>query len=1002
MCDNKITFIILVDDGNVSELEGCINSIENIPKGNYTICICDNRSEINGDNITENYEVFVIENNEIEVIKNICNEINSDYVQILTAGDRVSIDWLYDIEKNKHSDIIIGSQIYRGSTGKFIYSLSSDGVFKNENTIDDVLKFYFLSGGEDRYIREIDNKVISRKILLQVLGTVNQENNMFLYWEIGLKSLVMAENISFFEDGYVSYDMKNDSKIFANNYEEVLLEASDFIKKLEVEAPTELKKTFDDWSKDWLRNLIQCLKNYHTDYGSIENMTQNIFQIKLDSKNGTGYFESLITPIGYSYKYLAEIKKKIASADCEYVGFDIFDTLIERPFWEPIDLFKFLDIKFNELLGKKTVIDFSLIRREGEQNCRRFYHELRPSCEDVTISEIYDFISEQYGFSKSITDEMCQYEIQLEKKYCTSRKIGKILYDWTKYCEKKILIISDMYLAKTTIEEILLNAGYKDYKKLYLSNDIGVSKYSGNLYQYVLDDLEINSKNLCFMGDNYGVDFLNPQKFGIKAFHIPKATELFQGLNGAIYTGEFYKNIYEQRGTIIDSGTVLKFIGIRCMMAVVANKLFGNPFVTVNRESDFNADGKTIGYYCAGMFLFSEAMWLINEGKRNKLSTIHFVARDGYWVKRAYDLISPEFVNASKSNYLYFSRKAVVPLYLTEPEGIYEIFLPPHILNNTPLSVIKTLKLVTKQNVDVETILKENQIVPFKKFSSLNEYYRFANVYIKKLYDKSAAKNYQALLYKYFGNLVHENDVIYDVGYSGRMETALTKLLGYPVNSYYFHEHEPWALQRKEEMGFTIDSFYGFKPCSAFVLREQIFTPAQPSCIGFTENEIGQVIPVFGSYKASYKEEFILENIQKNAIQFVSDMVSIFKGDISQIQFNRFDACMPFEYYMHYAKDFDRRVMSAVDFEDEFGTNEILSICDYWKKEQEIYGLYLNKKEKISQEELQNLKEQVRLEIFAEEGIFKDGAFMKAFKKINKLFPLGSKRRELIKKIVGN
>ena len=150
MCDNKITFIILVDDGNVSELEGCINSIENIPKGNYTICICDNRSEINGDNITENYEVFVIENNEIEVIKNICNEINSDYVQILTAGDRVSIDWLYDIEKNKHSDIIIGSQIYRGSTGKFIYSLSSDGVFKNENTIDDVLKFYFLSGGEDR------------------------------------------------------------------------------------------------------------------------------------------------------------------------------------------------------------------------------------------------------------------------------------------------------------------------------------------------------------------------------------------------------------------------------------------------------------------------------------------------------------------------------------------------------------------------------------------------------------------------------------------------------------------------------------------------------------------------------------------------------------------------------------------------------------------------------------------------------------------------------------
>lgn len=67
-------------------------------------------------------------------------------MQILTAGDRVSIDWLYDIEKNEHSDIIIGSQIYRGSTGEFIYNLSSEGVFKNENTIDDVLKFYFCQG----------------------------------------------------------------------------------------------------------------------------------------------------------------------------------------------------------------------------------------------------------------------------------------------------------------------------------------------------------------------------------------------------------------------------------------------------------------------------------------------------------------------------------------------------------------------------------------------------------------------------------------------------------------------------------------------------------------------------------------------------------------------------------------------------------------------------------------------------------------------------------------
>lgn len=998
MC--KISFIIMIDDSNVDSLKECIYSIKNMPKENYRIFICDNR-KVKGENkLFDEYKKYVVGSGVVDCLKKICSQANSEYVQILTAGDRVSIDWGYEIEKNDKFDVIISSQIYRGTNGEFIYNLSSDGVFENENAIDDILKFYFLSGGEDRYVREIDNKAFSREIILKALDNIQNTTNIFVNWEIVLNALLLSRKIIFAKNSYVSYDLTNDRKIFAQDSKRTLLDASEFLDAIKNKAPIELRQKADIWIDDWLRNLIRCLEAYHTDHNVIKENVKEIFERDIKEKNGNGYFESLITPIGYSYKYLDEIKQKIASEGVQYVGFDIFDTLIERPFWEPVDLFKFLNKKFNELIGKKTVIDFSLIRKEGEQNCRRYYHEIRPSNEDVTISEIYDFISEQYGFDKKITDEICKYEIQLEKKFCSARKIGTILYDWALYCEKKIVIISDMYLDKKIIEDILQNAGYKNYEKLYLSNDIGVSKYSGNLYRYVLDDMQISSEDICFMGDNYGVDFLNPQKLGIKAFHIPKATELFQGLNGAIYTGDFYKNIYDQKGIIIDSGTVLKFIGIRCMMAVVANKIFGNPFVTINRDSDFNADGKFIGYYCAGMFLFSEAMWLIGEGRKNGLDTIHFVARDGYYVKRAYDLISSKIENTAKSNYLYFSRKAVVPLYLSEPEGIYEIFLPPHILSNTPLSVIKSLKSVTKQNIDVEEVLRKNNIVPFKKFASLNEYYRFAHIYTRELYDVVAAKKYKELLRNYFGNLVGNNDAIYDVGYSGRMETALTKLLGYPVNSYYFHEHEPWALQRKEEIGFNIDTFYGFKPCSAFVLREQIFTPAQPSCVGFTEEE-GNIKPEFGTYKASYKEEFILGNIQRNAIRFVDDMVSIFDDDILQIQFNRFDACIPFEYYMHFAKDFDRKVMLAVDFEDEFGTNEILSICDYWDKEQKAFGLYLNQPQKINEQDVLALKEQLRLEIYAEEGVFKDGTFMKMYKKINRVFPIGSRRRELIKKIVG-
>lgn len=1014
--DKMITFIICVNEKNEKDLKGCIESIEKNPFNNSEIYIYDNRNtdkEINRDDeedtdqkedtlLDVDYTVLKKDAGSIgEIFSQICTKSEGEYIQILSAGDRVSADWIYAIDKHAGADVITGPQIYRGNTGEFIYNLSAEKTFDNKTTKEDVLRFFFRSGGEDRYVREMNNKAIKKSVFEKVLRNIKniREDNCFLFWYMCYECLMLAEKIAFAESAFVSFAMANDSSLFENEVKTVLTDEKQLLELMENTRPVMLFQ--DDkavWKEDWIRNIRNCLMAYHGEDADLQEKIQDVFGIKLKGKNGSGYFESLITPVDNSHYYLCDIKRAIADSRYEYIGFDIFDTLIERPFWEPTDLFKLLNKKFNQLLNKRTVIDFSLIRKEGEQNCREYYHALRPSNEDVLLDEIYDYISDNYGIDRQITDELKQYEIYLEKKYCSARKIGKLLFDWAKYCKKEICIVSDMYLPKKVIEDILSAAGYQNYTKLYLSNEIGISKYSGNLYKYVLADQKIEPKQMCFMGDNYGVDVMNAEKAGLKAFHIPKATDMFRGINGAIYSGEFYKKIYEPNGTIIDQNTVLKFLGIRCMMAVTANHYFGDPFVTVNRQSDFNADGSFIGYYCAGMFLFSEASWLLKEGTERGISTIHFVARDGYFVKKAYDLIASAYEEAAKSNYLFFSRKAVAPLYLAEPEGIYELFLPPHILNNTPLNIIKSLHVVVKKNIDAETVLQEHEIIPFKKFASLGEFYRFADVFIKELYDPEAALEYREMLFRYFSNLVGKNDVIFDVGYSGRMETALTKLLGYPVNSYYFHEHEPWALDRKSKIGFTIQSFYGFKPCSAFVLREQVFTPAQPSCVGFEETN-DQVSPVFGTYKASYKEEFILGNIQKNALAFVADMVNIFTDDITEIQFNRFDACLPFEYFMHYAKKFDRMIMAAVDFEDEFGTNEVLSICDYWDKEQKNYKLNWNHESAVSNQERQKMKEEIRQEVFREEGIFQDGVFMKLFHKTNKMFPVGSKRREFVKKL---
>ena len=130
-------------------------------------------------------------------------------------------------------------------------------------------------------------------------------------------------------------------------------------------------------------------------------------------------------------------------------------------------------------------------------------------------------------------------------------------------------------------------------------------------------------------------------------------------------------------------------------------------------------------------------------------------------------------------------------------------------------------------------------------------------------------------------------------------------------------------------------------------------------------------------------------------------MLEIFKDDIKQLVYNRCDACIPFEYYMHYAKEFDRQLMWAVDFEDEFGTNEVLSICEYWEKEQQIYKLFGEyRRVEMDVEQKIEIKKQLRQEIYREEAIDEDGLFVNFYKSINKMLPIGSKKRNFIKKIV--
>lgn len=115
-----------------------------------------------------------------------------------------------------------------------------------------------------------------------------------------------------------------------------------------------------------------------------------------------------------------QIKDAIVDSKTKVVSFDVFDTLVVRPFWYPTDLFMFLDREASKLLQTADIVHFSEFRKKYELEIRgKIAAEGR---EDVTFSEIYSYIEKNSPFPSDIVHALKCLELELELRFCTARK----------------------------------------------------------------------------------------------------------------------------------------------------------------------------------------------------------------------------------------------------------------------------------------------------------------------------------------------------------------------------------------------------------------------------------------------------------------------------------------------------------------------------------------------------------------------------------------------------
>ena len=155
----------------------------------------------------------------------------------------------------------------------------------------------------------------------------------------------------------------------------------------------------------------------------------------------------------------------------DIVSFDVFDTLLFRPFSSPEDLFY--------IVGQKLAyLDFRRLRIEAEQrvreNCMR-----EKGHREITLSDIYDWLECEAGIPK---EEGMRAEQETESGLCFANPYMLEVFRLLQKRGKRIIVLSDMYLPAETIRQMLAKCGFSNLENCFVSCEYGCSKSDGGLY----------------------------------------------------------------------------------------------------------------------------------------------------------------------------------------------------------------------------------------------------------------------------------------------------------------------------------------------------------------------------------------------------------------------------------------------------------------------------------------------------------------------------------------
>lgn len=606
----------------------------------------------------------------------------------------------------------------------------------------------------------------------------------------------------------------------------------------------------------------------------------------------------------FAERPIGHIQSQIINHDIKLVVFDIFDTLLTRPFLDPEISKEILDLE----AARTGMKDFKSLRIEAERDARTL------SDRDIAIGEIYEIL--KHTFDEAISPVR---EISLELKSIRRREAVCELLDLAVRNGKRVVLASDMFLPRNVIEQMLESAGVSGWSALYLSSEIGLRKDRGDLYTHILEVESITPQQAVMVGDNERSDFQIPSDMGFKAVHLLSPNAFLRGVP-----------VFEKR---------LRFQEVspskNVLFGLIATKLFGGLNHPDFRPiSAFGNNSYDIGYSVVGPLLASFCQWLIDASAKSSVSKLHFLAREGKLLKAAFDLWVEGRSNVPQSNYLVVSRRAVSVPAIETVEDIMTLASSNNFYRNR-LDIFLSERYGLELDKELTGKLVGEGIMPQDGNvavidGDITEVKTILTALTSEIFENAKSERQSMLSYlAAAGVLAGEKQAVVDVGYSGTIQKFLMKLTAAKVNGYYF---------ATEEKAGTVASNFGvsIEACFASNIKKSPQAPAIFLHSFFLEKMLSahdaQVLkyendtPVFRELR---QEELLCrdtrQQIQAGALQFVVDARKIQSEMSSDLSISPSDGLIMFEAFTSDVYEDAKSFLSSIALDDDYCGRGVVS-----------------------------------------------------------------------------